>query len=274
MSAVTQGSLVSPRGALRAQGLAATRDAFRGERWHLDYRHRVATTDVLVVSASIMIASFVRALELGPAHTAGAIAIRVGMSVGLASLWMIALALGRAYDPRVFGSGPLEYHRVFNASWKLFSIVTVAAFLVSAEAARTYVLIALPVGLVGLLAARFGWRRWLHRHRVDRGMTTAVLAIGLRDQAERLIRELNGRPTSGYRVVGVCTPTGTVRAGDEISGVPVLGDLRNAGMVAAQVGADCVAVSGSDAITADVVRRLGWELEPVGVDLMVGTERV
>jgi exopolysaccharide biosynthesis polyprenyl glycosylphosphotransferase len=63
-----------------------------------------------------------------------------------------------------------------------------------------------------------------------------------------------------------------VQPGEEILGVPVLGDLRGAGTIAAQVGADCVAVSGSDAITADVVRRLSWELEPVGVDLMLTAE--
>ncbi|QAY69146.1 sugar transferase [Xylanimonas protaetiae] len=272
MTTTTQRAFVPTRPALRVQGLTATRDAFRGVRWHLDYRHRIAVTDTLVVSAAITLASFVRALELGPAATPGGIAARVTMSVGLASLWMLALALGKAYDPRTYGSGPLEYHRVFDASWKLFSIVTVTAFLVSAPAARTYIIVALPVGLAGLLAARFLWRRWLHRHRTERDMTTAVLAIGLRDQAERLIRELNGRPSSGYRVVGVCVPTGTVLAGEKILGVPVLGDLSAPGTVAASVGADCVAVSGSDAITADVVRRLGWELEPVGVDLMLTAE--
>ncbi len=272
MTTVTEGGLVSPRAAARAQGLVATRDAFRGTRWHLEYRYRIAVTDVLVVSAAIWLASFVRALELGPAATPGGMAARMAMSVGLASLWMVSLALGKTYDPRVYGSGPLEYHRVFDASWRLFSIVTVLAFLVWAEAARTYVFIAFPVGLVGLLASRFLWRQWLHRHRAERGMTTAVLAIGLREQAERLIRELNGRPSSGYRVVGVCVPSGTARAGDQIDGVPVLGDLRTAGTIAASVGADCVAVSGSDAITADVVRRLGWELEPVGVDLMLTAE--
>jgi exopolysaccharide biosynthesis polyprenyl glycosylphosphotransferase len=271
VTTVTEGA-VSSRAAVRAQGIVATRNAFRRVRWHFDYRYRIAVTDLVVVSVAITTASIVRALELGPAATSGGVAARAAMSVGLASLWMAALAVGKAYDPRSYGSGPLEYHRVFDASWRLFSVVTVLAFLVSAQAARTYVLVGLPVGLLGLLAGRYLWRQWLHRNRAEGGMTTAVLAIGLRDQAERLIRELNGRPSSGYRVVGVCVPTGTVRAGEQIEGVPVLGDLRTAGTIAASVGADCVAVSGSDAVTADVVRRLGWELEPVGVDLMLTAE--
>ncbi|QAY63621.1 sugar transferase [Xylanimonas allomyrinae] len=268
MSTATQSHLASPRAALRARGLQMTRAAFGRSPWHAAYRRRLALTDTVVVAAAVALAAWVRSNE---ASVPGA-AEQAGASLVLAVLWLGALGVDKSYDPRTFGSGPLEFHRVFDASWKLFSLVAVAAFLVKADAARTYLVVALPVGLVGLLAARYLWRGWLHRHREQREMTTAVLAIGLRDQAERLIREMNGRPTSGYRVVGVCIPVGTARAGETIEGVPVLGDLRTAGTIAAQVGADCVAVSGSDAITADVVRRLGWELEPVGVDLMLTAE--
>ena len=269
MSAMTQGSLVSPRAALRASGLRAARDVFRRAPWSTGYRRRLMLTDAAVIVAAIALTDVVR----GEAATLPAEAWRVALSLGLAVLWMAALLGSRSYDPRVFGSGPMEYHRVFDASWRLFSVVTVVAFLVAADAARTYLLVTLPVGLAGLLTFRYAWRQWLHRHRAERGMTTAVLAVGLREQAERLIQELNEtRPDFGYRVVGVCIPTGTVRAGEEVAGVPVLGDLRTAGTVAQQIGADCVAVSSSDAITADVVRKLGWQLEPVGVDLMLTAE--
>jgi exopolysaccharide biosynthesis polyprenyl glycosylphosphotransferase len=135
-----------------------------------------------------------------------------------------------------------------------------------------YLLFALPAGVVAVLAGRWAWRAWRHPPRATGGCTTAVLAIGLRDQAERLVHEMNDRSDSGYRVVGVCVPAGQVLPGDEILGVPVLGDLQGAGAIAREVGADCVAVSGSDAITAEAVRRLSWELEPVGVDLMLTAE--
>jgi exopolysaccharide biosynthesis polyprenyl glycosylphosphotransferase len=190
----------------------------------------------------------------------------------VAAGWMISLQLSRAYDMRVLASGPTEFQRVFDASWRYFSILALGAFVLARPGARTFLLVAFPVGVVTLLAGRLLWRGWLHRHRARSGWTTAVLAIGLREQAERLIREMNHRPDSGYRVVGVCMPAGDVRPGQEILGVPVLGDLRGAGAIATQVGADCVAVSGSDCVTADVVRRLGWELEPVGVDLMLTAE--
>jgi len=220
-----------------------------------------------VVTTAVGVATAVRAAAFDGVRLDGAL-----FAAGLTVAWVVALLAERTYDQRTFGSGPLEFHRVFDASWKLFSLLAVAAFLLHAEGVRSYLFVALPLGTVGLLAGRYWWRAWLHRHRHSGGMTTAVLAIGLREQAERLIQQMNDRPDSGYRVVGVCVPAGTVRAGEEIRGVPVLGDLKTAGVIAAQVGADCVAVSGSDAITADVVRRIGWELEPVGVDLMLTAE--
>ena len=267
MTTVTQGAPVSPRGSSRARGLRVTRAAFRANGWYRPYRARLLVSDGVVVTTAVGVATAVRALAFDGVGLDGTL-----FAVGLALAWAAALLGQRSYDPRTFGSGPLEFHRVFDASWKLFSVVAVAAFLMHADGVRSYLFVALPLGTVGLLGTRYLWRAWLHRHRAGRGMTTAVLAIGLREQAERLIAQMNDRPDSGYRVVGVCVPTGAVRAGEEILGVPVLGDLRTAGVVAAQVGADCVAVSGSDAITADVVRRLGWELEPVGVDLMLTAE--
>ncbi|MEK8227723.1 hypothetical protein NKG05_18880 [Oerskovia sp. M15] len=72
----------------------------------------------------------------------------------------------------------------------------------------------------------------------------------------------------------MCISSGQVRDGESILGVPVLGNLQSAGQIAARVEAGCVAVSGSDAVTAEVVRHLSWELEPAGVDLMLTTELV
>jgi exopolysaccharide biosynthesis polyprenyl glycosylphosphotransferase len=126
------------------------------------------------------------------------------------------------------------------------------------------------IGFAGVFAGRFAWRRWLWANR-DRGMTTAVLAVGLRAQAERLIRELNFR-NSGYKVVGVCVPAGGVDDGAPILGVPVLGDLDQVNAVVSSIDAHSVAVCGSGAVTAEVVRKLGWELEPAGVDLMLTAE--
>jgi exopolysaccharide biosynthesis polyprenyl glycosylphosphotransferase len=73
-------------------------------------------------------------------------------------------------------------------------------------------------------------------------------------------------------VVGVCVPSGGVQPDENVSGVPVLGDLDDVGQTAHEIGAGAVAVCSSHEVTADVVRRLGWELERYGVDLMLTAE--
>ncbi|MTG87453.1 exopolysaccharide biosynthesis polyprenyl glycosylphosphotransferase [Cellulosimicrobium sp. BIT-GX5] len=255
-----------------AARVRAARAAFAAQGWEVAYRRRLVLTDTAVIVVAVLVAYFLRWDQFinEPVREARVPYVVLSLLVGVA--WSVSLVASRSRDPRVMGSGPTEYHRVFDGSWRLFAILAVLAFLFRFPEARGYLAFAFPLGLGGLLVGRYAWRQWLHGQRARGRMRSAVLAIGHRDQAERLIRDLNGRDESGYRVVGVCVPSGGFGADEEIHGVPVLGELRHAGEVATRVGADVVAVSGSDAITAEVVRRLGWELEPYGVDLMLTAE--
>lgn len=257
---------------VRAAHLREVRDTFRTVPWQSAYRRRLVATDVLVVAAAAALAALLRGLEGGATITGRVLGDQALLVVVLVVAWTCSLALARAYDVRVFASGPAEYQRVLDATWRLVTPLALLALLTTWPGARTFLLTAVPAGVVALLVGRWASRAWLHRRRQDGGCVTVVLAVGLREQVERLVHELNDRP-SGYRVVGVCVPTSDdVRPGEEVHGAPVLGDLRSAGTMAAVVGADCVAVCGSGAVTADVVRRLGWELEPAGVDLMLTAE--
>ena len=256
-----------------AARVRAARAAFSDHDWQVAYRRRLVVTDTIAVAAGVLVAYFLRwerFLEEPVRTNLHVPYVVLSLIVGLA--WSISLVAGRTRDLRVMGSGPTEYHRVFDASWRLFAVLAVLAFLLRFPEARGYLAFAFPIGLGGLLLGRYAWRQWLHTQRAHGQARSAVLAIGHREQAERLIRDLNGRDESGYRVVGVCVPSGRIEQDEQILGVPVLGELRHAGEVATRVDADIVAVSGSDAITAEVVRRLGWELEPYGVDLMLTAE--
>ncbi|MCA5893010.1 sugar transferase [Isoptericola sp. NEAU-Y5] len=259
--------------AIRAARLREVRDTFRAVSWQSVYRRRLLLTDAGVVVGTAVVAALFRGRVTADSLTSSVLGDQILLALALSVAWLCGLGLARSYDVRVFASGPSEYQRVFDASWRLVTPLALFALIVSAwPGLRTFLLVAVPLGVVALLAGRWANRTWLHRQRLRGHAVTQVLAVGLRDQVERLISELNSRP-SGYRVVGVCVPaSGGARPGEEVLGVPVLGDLTTAGAMAAAVGADCVAVSGSDCITADVVRRLGWELEPAGVDLMLTAE--
>ncbi|MBD7980288.1 MULTISPECIES: sugar transferase [Oerskovia] len=258
-----------------AAPLRAARASFAEVSWDRSYRIRLVATDTLAIMVGVVAAYFLRwdkFISQPVREDVGVPYLVLSVLIGVA--WAGSLAFSKTRDVRIVGSGPTEYQRVFDSSWRLFAVLAILAFLFRFPEGRGYLVVAFPLGLGGLLLGRYLWRQWLHRKRAAGSHRTAVLAIGHRDQAERLIRDLNERDSSGYRVVAVCIPSGPVRDGDSILGVPILGDLRSAGQIAARVEAGCVAVSGSDAVTADVVRHLSWELEPVGVDLMLTTELV
>lgn len=251
--------------------LRAARRRVAELRWYQAYRRALLVTDVVAMTLAVVISGLARqhGVIIDPDPSAGTapyLALGALVVVG----WAAMLSYTRSRDIRVLGSGPAEYQRVFGGTWRFFAAVAVAAFVLRYEPARGYIAIAAPVGLGGLLLSRYLLRQWLHRRRAEGQCVATVLAIGHRSQIAELVADLNLRPDSGYRVVGACVPVAEVE-GDDILGVPVLGDLFGAAAVAENVRVDAVAVAGSDALSADVVRRLGWELEPAGVDLMLTT---
>ncbi len=187
----------------------------------------------------------------------------------IALCWFGFLAYTKSRDIKVLGAGSAEYQRVFGATWRMFAALAIVAFVAREYGARGYIAVAAPLGLATLLLGRYGWRQWLHRRRDEGLCVSTVLAIGHRSHVEDLVSDLNNRRDSGYRVVGACVPVAELTDGPDVQGVPVLGDVFGAADIAGAIGVDTVAVTGSGALTKDVVRRLGWELEPSGVDLML-----
>ncbi|MEZ0446835.1 sugar transferase [Cellulomonas sp. ICMP 17802] len=235
-----------------------------------DLAFRLWATDAVAVTFSVIVAYLVRFDHTGLATVSGEFSPSyLSVSVVLATAWLAALAFGRTRDRRVLGSGPTEFSRVFNVTWRLFAAVAVIAYLLRMEIGRGYLGFAAPLGLGLILAGRFFWRRWLHEQREAGHFQSGILVIGHRDKAARLIGELNRNPRAGYSVLGVCVPTGEVAEGELIGGIPVLGAMHRAGEIAEQIGASAVAVTGADAITSDTVRQLGWDLEGKGIDLVL-----
>lgn len=253
---------------LRAAALPQARTG-----WQTGYRARLRLTDTLVVGATLVTAYGLQLMVGATQWSTSGLPVQAVAGLLLATVWLAALATNRAYDVRFFGRGMSEYQRVLDATWKSFSLIVLIAWVTAYSEARALLLVAFPLGMVGLVASRYAWRQHLlrQRRRGDGGLTILV-AIGGREQAARLIRLLNGTPEQEFVVVGVCVPTGGVRPGEKVGGVPVLGDLSSVGQTAHQVGAGAVAVCSSHEITADDVRQLGWELERYGVDLMLTAE--
>uniref|UniRef100_UPI000594603B sugar transferase n=1 Tax=Nocardia vinacea TaxID=96468 RepID=UPI000594603B len=81
-------------------------------------------------------------------------------------------------------------------------------------------------------------------------------------------------PDSGYQVVGVCIPEGGTDATDyaiRASGrsFSVVGDDRSVLDAVRRSGADTVAVTATDHLGPVELRRMAWDLDPLGVELIV-----
>ena len=233
---------------------------------------RVGITDLLVVIWAVCGAQLIRfgAGVPDPKLPAGA-ATRTtvehaALTVVLIVAWLLMLRLHGAYDRRLLGHGPEEYKIVAAASFRLFAMVAIVSFVLRLNVARGYVAIAMPAGMIGLLLARWSWRKCLTLHRTQGRMSRSVLVVGDHKHLVDLIRGLDSVPSAGYRVVAACCNDADQRY---IGTVPVAGDESEAAEIAGRIGVNTVACTSSSRLGAGGLRRLGWALEGQDVDLVV-----
>ncbi|GAA4707097.1 polyprenyl glycosylphosphotransferase [Phytohabitans rumicis] len=185
--------------------------------------------------------------------------------------WLASLKLLRCYDDRVLGYGADEYRRVTSGSLRLAGAVAILGYIANVGVARGFLALTFAIGIVGLVGGRYVARKWLHRARTrGAGWSRRVLVVGDAPHVLELVHTLRREPYAGYRVVGACIPDALLapvpqRLGD----VPVVGSFRSILESAAATGVDTVAVTASGELTAARLRRLGWQMEGTGIDLVL-----
>jgi exopolysaccharide biosynthesis polyprenyl glycosylphosphotransferase len=190
---------------------------------------------------------------------------------GLVLAWLLSLKVLRCYDDRVLGYGADEYRRVVSASLRLAGAIAITGYIADVGVSRGFLGISVAVGTTGMVIARFGARKVLHRARArGAGWSRRVLVVGDAAHVLELVGTLRREPYAGYQVVGACIPDALLapvpqRLGD----VPVVGSFRGIVEAASAIGADTVAVTASGELTATRLRRLGWQLEGTGIDLVL-----
>jgi len=253
----------------RVSSTGPSRGAGAGRAWLPGYVRVLRTADLLAITVAVVAAYLVR-FGADDRAVAGALSpTYLVVSVVLVVVWFVALASAHVWDRRILMLGSGEYTAVFTATWRLFAVVAIVAYLAKMDVGRAFLAIAFPLGLALLLLERLVSRRWLRARRSRGEYRTPVLVVGQREHAEGLIREVAADTSRSLGVVGVCVPGGAPERGEQVLGVPVVGNLASAAHAAADVGAQAVAVTGSDELTAAVVRQLGWDLEQTDTDLLV-----
>src|SRR6201989_3160006 len=136
------------------------RSGRRLSTWSREYRREVALADLACGVVGVFIAA---QLRFGSNVTS----MYLALSLALPVLWVGALWLAGAYDPRFIGTGSDEFRKVLNAGVSLTAAVAIFSYALDVEFSRSYVVIALPRATVLVLFARFAIRKRLHRRRAS-----------------------------------------------------------------------------------------------------------
>lgn len=258
---------------------ARSRKSFRSERerWQAQYLRNLRVSDTLVVIGALAVADAVRIGLLGRSREVAWTGITgvdyALLGVVLAILWLTLLALVDSRSRRIIGRGSEEYRRVITATFLLFGVIAFLSLALRVDPARGYIAIALPLGLAGLLVNRRLWRAVARRRRAEGRYQTTLLVVGnpsaARDVAAKFVSEME----LGYDVVGLCTPGGPAESPERVQvvsrAIPVVGTDTDIVAAVTATGADTVAISPTQHLTPTEIRRLIWDLEKLGVDLIV-----
>ena len=189
-------------------------------------------------------------------------------ALALVVAWPILLGATGAYSERIYGTGSDEYRRVGRAGFLLLALASFLSYAAQAELSRTFVVIAIPALTAATLIGRYAARCRLRRLRSRGRCTKRVVVVGRGGAVLELVGRLQRERYAGLDVVGACvTPADRVRVTAE-AGVPVAG-LDDVVQLAAEVGADTIAVTSASETAAQYLRQLSWQLEGTGIELLV-----
>ncbi len=249
-------------GAPAATSTEQSRSRGRAGSWSRWVLAAVLGADLLAGTAAALGAYHLRFHE-DPGGAAYLVSVAVAPVV-----WVGAVALTRGYERRWFGSGADEFRCVLRAGALVTIGTATLSYALRAELARGFLLAASLLVVLASLAGRLACRAALNAaRRRGRAMLDVVLVgheAALLDLVHQVVRERS----VGLHLVGACVPGGSSPRLEAL-GVPVLGDLHQAAAVVRRADVDTVAVTAGPELGGPALRRLAWDLEGTGVDLVV-----
>ena len=242
--------------------------------WRAHYVRRLQLGDAFVVGWAVVGAHVVRFGHASDtARVAGTSAPYFLFTLGLCAGWWALLGASGSREPRILGAGAEEYKRVVSTSLWIFGLLAITSYAFQLELARGYVGVALPAGILGLLAGRWILRQHLVMERVQGGSTFNLLLVGGPTAVTHLVESLRRFPGAGYRPVAAYLAGSPALAtlAPELE-VPVVGyEAAVAAIMAAvrESTADVVAMTAGVHLHPEDMRHLGWELAAANVGLIV-----
>jgi exopolysaccharide biosynthesis polyprenyl glycosylphosphotransferase len=245
----------------------------RASTWHRPYIAVLVLLDfgAAVLASYLAISLFTQAISgIG---TPGAEANTWFYTVSFLLLplgWLVVLWGHGAYDRRYLGMGTDEFKRIFRAALTVVAIVSFLAFSTKADLSRLSVATALLGTLAFVVGGRYGARLVLHVFRKGGQAAHRMLLIGTLPEALEVYTAVTRNPAAGMVPVGIHLTEG-YSPRHHTSPVPVFAG-RDILSLVREVGADTIAVCGSVSAEPGELRRLAWQLEGTGLDLVVAPQ--
>lgn len=238
------------------------------------YTRGLLVTDFAVLAMTTAFAQFWQFGFASDVKASGPFSISYGaLGAVVVAMWWVTLQFFQTRDPKIIGDGTDEYRRIARATFLMFGWVAILSLMFKWDMSRGYLAIAFPLGLLGLLVGRKGWRVWLRRQRRQGRHLSNVLVVGGPRSAEDMASWFNRHRVSGLRVTGVWVPDTKTQPNEWLNVpdqfIPVLGNDRNLFDALNIAEADTVIVTDTEHLGHRALRDLTWQLEGVDVDLMV-----
>lgn len=244
-----------------------------GAPWAKRFRSRLRATDIAIILTAVTLALLARfdaghaTIAVGPFHASYWL-----ISALIIATWIATLSAFHTRDSRIVGVGATEYKQVINASAVAFGILAISFLIFQVDIARGFFILALPLGVAGLVIERWFWRKWLLRQRHYGHYLARAIVLGSRKDIEYVVEQIEHKTGAAYHVVGAALENGSGRpitAGNRM--VPVVSDFSHVAAAAGVLGADTVIVAGQPRGGSAFIRSLGWELENTMADLVLSS---
>src|SRR5690606_12741312 len=242
----------------------------RASNWHRSYQAALVGVDF----AAALFASAI-AVNLTPHGDAG-FESEMGVFYFLVWLllpgaWVLTLWGNGCYDRRYLGLGTDEFKRVVRASMFMLALVSVMALTFKADVSRVAVAVILLTAALLIAGCRYAARLALHRMRAAGRAVQRVLLIGSYPECLEVYRTVRRAPAAGLVPVGIYVTEGASSVRNLDTPVPVFAGT-DVVTCAEQLEADTLAVCGTASAEAGDLRRLAWQLEGTGRDLVVAPQ--
>ncbi|MFC4337176.1 sugar transferase [Salininema proteolyticum] len=242
--------------------------------WHHSYRVALVFADLFAaLSATAIAVWFTDTPYAGFEEIDGSldpmyyILTWIGIPLG----WILILWGNSAYDRRYLGFGTDEFKRVVRSSFIMLGLVSFLALSFKTDVSRATVAVGLLAAALLIAGIRWILRALLYQARARGRAVQRVLLIGSYPETLEVYRVITRSPSAGLKPIAIYVTEGAsaVRGLDTPVPVYASSDIVS---VAERVKADTLAVCGRASTKPGDLRRLAWQLEGSGRDLMVAPQ--